>query len=286
MELRKSVAERVVDLIYQQTGFDMIICSRSGEVIADSARLRLGVMHDIARHVLAAHQAEAVISEEDAAASGGKMKAGYHTAIRIGAERIGTFGIAGSLEIVTPVAKIATALVISMLRDDELKGQLQEQAQTVSAAIQQAAASIQEMTALSQSLAATSTTVAQASRDAAQQVKDTAQILTLIRRVADQTKLLGLNASIEASRAGEHGRGFTVVAGEVRKLAEESDRSAKQISKQLERFQSSIEQVAQGIEHTNAISQEQAKSTQAIASMVEHLQHIGQRLSDMSSGME
>ena len=130
------------------------------------------------------------------------------------------------------------------------------------------------LAAHSEELAATSNEIHEYSSHATKNVETINEVISFIKNIATQTNLLGLNAAIEAARAGQHGKGFSIVANEVRKLSLDSAKATENIANVIEQIKQSLISMNEGLANIKSAANSQAEFTEDYASLVEKVSQI------------
>ena len=113
--------------------------------------------------------------------------------------------------------------------------------------------------------------------------KDSDEIINIIKGISSQTNLLGLNASIESARAGEYGKGFSVVAKEIRKLSTTSKESIDKIENIIKEIAGGITSIDSGLDTINGVSQNQSTALKEISASLDELNVTIKALNDLST---
>jgi|GEM_PF-2287503 len=268
IELTQQLADRILNLVLSAVEQPGIICGAGGVIIAAAARERIGKVHDGSQRILRGECDEIAITEEDALRSS-NVRPGYNCVVLFDGRRIGSIGIQGDPAIVKGTARVAARVVQLELEALQQKEQLQTAAlqglQNVTVAAEQILAGTNDHQRLARELDESTAQLLERSRT-------TTSALRLIEDLAQRANLLGLNAAVEAAHAGRSGAGFTVVADEIRKLAERTRSSAAEIKTALNEWQRSFDQMATNVAHSTRVSREQAEAIRSVAAEIQRIE--------------
>jgi len=137
------------------------------------------------------------------------------------------------------------------------KDKLETHIEKFSQGIKKMAQQIETMSSVMSGMVKTQAANLSISKESEKNAAETTSIISAIQKVAGQSNILSLNASIEAARAGDAGRGFAVVADEVRKMSSETDKLASQIEIKLKYMHTSVKRITEAIQETTSLSNEQ-----------------------------
>ena len=268
LQLTPQLAERMLTQVLSAAEHPGLICGTGGYIIAASARERIGNFHEGCARILRGEVDEIAVTEEDAMRNN-NLRPGYNRVIIFAGQRVGTIGIQGDPTAVKGAARIAARVVQlemeSLAQKERLRVAALDGLQHVTAAAEQILAGTEDNQRLAKELDASTSQLQERSRS-------TTEALRLIEDLAQRANLLGLNAAIEASRAGHAGAGFTVVAEEIRKLADRTRSSAGEIQTALREWQKSFEQMARTVTQSTRVSAEQAEAIRSVAQEIQQIE--------------
>ncbi|MBD7913371.1 MULTISPECIES: methyl-accepting chemotaxis protein [Clostridium] len=185
----------------------------------------------------------------------------YAIPIKEGNEVVGVFVVGKSLAKKNEVTNIASNLADSLSQ--------------ISIGINEVALGVQQLATMNEE-------VLGQSKEANDRAKDTDEVVNFIQGVSSQTNLLGLNAAIEAARAGENGKGFNVVAQEIRKLSNSSSESIKKIDSVIKNISVSIQNITDKLTSANEVSQSQSAALEQITASITELNSTSKLLEELS----
>lgn len=253
----------------------------------DSLRELVHKVEESAEQVASSAEELSASAEETSAATGQVAVSIQEVASNADRQKTGVDNTAKALE---EVSEGALRIANNSTLVSELSRHTMEQAEEGGTAVRD---TVNQMESIHHSVMESNATI----QSLYESSKEVSSILNVITGIADQTNLLALNAAIEAARAGEHGKGFAVVADEVRKLAEQSQTSAQEIHKIVSRIQKDTESTVQtmvrvtddvqaGVKVSNEAIEKFSQIIQGTKEITPQMEDVSATVQEMSAAIQ
>lgn len=263
--LTDDFAQHICQIVSEETGYRLIFVNKEGTIFAAYDRHRIGDHHSVGKKVMDGLIDEGVVTIEEARKLKEKMgtsapRAGINLPVIYKGKRLANLGVGGDPEAIRPILGLTRRTISLYLENKETLDHLTATIESINGNLQEMLEKTEEVTVGAKEVEKSTVKTQDTTEASIEKVKSMEEIINIIKQISSQSKILGLNAGIEAARVGQAGLGFAVVAKEIRKLATESESSIAHVSAILTEIQQIFQTIQSQVETNSAIIEEQTSS--------------------------
>lgn len=263
--LTDDFAQHICQIVSEETGYRLIFVNKEGKIFAAYDKERIGDLHPVGKKVMDGVIDEGVVTQEEYEKLKLEMgdaapRAGINLPVIYKGQRLANLGVGGDPEAIRPILGLTRRTITLYLENKEMLDHLMGTIETINENLKLMLEKTEEVMTGAKEVERSTFKTQDTTESSIEKVKSMEEVLKIIKQISSQSKILGLNAGIEAARAGQAGLGFAVVAKEIRKLATESEDSILNVSETLVEIQEIFQTIQEQVETNTAIIEEQTSS--------------------------
>ncbi|WP_147535794.1 sugar diacid recognition domain-containing protein [Bacillus marasmi] len=263
--LTAEFAQHICQIVSEETGYRLIFVDKEGTIFAAYDQERIGDFHSVGKKVMDGLVDEGVVTTEEAAVLKEKLgdkapRAGINMPVVYNGKRLANLGVGGDPDAIRPILGLTRRTISLYLENKEMLDHLTGTIEGINRNLQEMLTKTEEVMIDAKEVEKLSVVTQNTTEASIEKVKSMEEVIKILKQVGLQSKILGLNAGIEAVRVGQAGQGFAVVAREIGKLATESETSIVHVSGILKEIQDIFQTIQDQVKANSNIIEKQTSS--------------------------